>query len=95
MTVTINDPTDNSDVTTEPSTLTFNASNYGTGQNVTVSAAGDADTADDVATIDVHSGAVGRSNPSTTWSRYPVVTVKVTDPDIESLLNFLQRQLVA
>ena len=80
VTVTINDPTDNSDVTTEPSTLTFNASNYGTGQNVTVSAAGDADTADDVATIEftvAQSGGQSEYNVVTV----PVVTAKVADPD--------------
>ena len=49
--VTINEPTDNTDVTTSPARLTFSTSNWATAQPVTVSAATDGDTADDTATV--------------------------------------------
>ena len=80
VTVTINDPTDNSDVTTEPSTLTFNASNYGTGQNVTVSAASDVNTTDATATV-THSAAQSGGSSEYDGRMVDDVAVTVTDPD--------------
>ena len=80
VTVTINDPTDNSDVTTEPSTLTFNASNYGTGQNVTVSAASDVNTTDATATV-THSAAQSGGSSEYDGRMVDEVAVTVTDPD--------------
>ena len=79
VTVRIVDPTDNLDVTTTPETLTFNASNYDTGQNVTVSAAPDADTADDVATITF---TVAQSGGQSEYDgiTVPEVTANVADP---------------
>ena len=74
--VTINDPTDNADVTASPSSLTFFASNWNTAQTVTVSAAEDSDSAQDTATV-THTvagadyGSVSASN----------VGVTVTDND--------------
>ena len=51
VTVTINDPTDNTDVTASPSSLRFTSSNWDTAREVTVSAADDADSSDDTATV--------------------------------------------
>ena len=51
VTVTINDPTDNTDVTADPASLTFNTSNWSTAQTVTVSAIQDDDADDETATI--------------------------------------------
>ena len=51
VTVTINDPTDNTDVTTNPATLTFSTSTWDTPQLVTVNAASDTDDDEDSATI--------------------------------------------
>ena len=49
--VTINDPTDNTNVTANPASLTFSSSNWDTAQTVTVSAASDTATDDEIATI--------------------------------------------
>ena len=49
--VTVNDPTDNTDVTAEPASLTFTPTDWNTGQTVTVSAAQDGDDQDESATI--------------------------------------------
>ena len=51
VTVTINDPTDNTDVTASPARLTFSTSNWSTAQTVTVSAAEDGDASQDTATV--------------------------------------------
>ena len=51
VTVTIVNPTDNTDVTAEPAALTFTTTNWDTAQTVTVSAAQDGDTDDDTATV--------------------------------------------
>ena len=51
VTVTINDPTDNADVTANPASLTFSTSNWATAQTVTVSAAEDGDASQDTATV--------------------------------------------
>ena len=51
VTVTIVDPTDNTDVTAEPATLTFTTTNWNTAQTVTVSAVQDTDATDDTATV--------------------------------------------
>ena len=51
VTVTINDPTDNTDVTANPASLTFSTSNWETAQTVTVSAAEDGDLLRDTATV--------------------------------------------
>ena len=51
VTVTINDPTDNTDVTADPATLTFTTSTWDTAQLVTVSAASDTDDDEDSATV--------------------------------------------
>ena len=51
VTVTINDPTDNTDVTVDPATLTFTTDDWHTPQLVTVNAATDTDEDEDSATI--------------------------------------------
>ena len=51
VTVSIDDPTANTEVTAEPDELTFTSTNWASEQTVTVSAAVDADTANDEATI--------------------------------------------
>ena len=51
VTVTIVDPTDNTDVKAEPAALTFTTTNWNSAQTVTVSAVLDVDTDDDTATV--------------------------------------------
>ena len=51
VTVTVNDPTDNTDVTADPASLTFSTTNWHTPQLVTVSATADSDGDQDNATI--------------------------------------------
>ena len=51
VTVTVNDPTDNTDVTADPPSLTFTATDWNTEQTVTVSAAQDDDDQDEAATV--------------------------------------------
>ena len=51
VTVTVNDPTDNTDVTAGPASLTFTTADWNVAQTVTVSAAQDGDAADETATI--------------------------------------------
>ena len=51
VTVTVNDPADNADVTAEPASLTFTADDWDTAQRVTVTAARDADASNDAATV--------------------------------------------
>ena len=80
VTVTILDPTDNSDVTTEPTTLTFNSNNYTTAQDVTVSAATDVNTADATATV-THTAAQSGGSSEYDGRLVDDVAVTVTDPD--------------
>ena len=51
VTVTVNDPTGNTDVTADPASLTFTTTNWATAQTVTVSAAEDDDSSQDTATV--------------------------------------------
>ena len=51
VTVTVNDPTDNTDVTAGPASLTFDENDWDTPQTVTVSAVQDADGVDESATV--------------------------------------------
>ena len=75
VTVTIVDPTDNTDVTAEPAALTFTTANWNSAQTVTVSAAQDDDTDGDTATV-THTVS-GYGSVVTGAS----VTVTVTDDD--------------
>ena len=76
VTVTVNDPTDNGDVTADPASLTFTTSNWATAQTVTVSAAEDDDSTEDTATV-THTVAGGDYGSVTASS----VSVTVTDND--------------
>ena len=88
VTVTIVDPTDNSDITTTPETLEFNSTNWRDGQDVTVRVAHDDDTFDDTATItftttQAGDGVPGTADPHDEYEGLSVsdITVSVTDPD--------------
>ena len=74
--VTINDPTDNTDVTASPARLTFTTSNWSTAQTVTVSAAEDGDASQDTATV-THTVSGGDYGSVTADD----VAVTVTDDD--------------
>ena len=76
VTVTVNDPTDNTEVTADPATLTFTTSNWATARTVTVSAAEDGDPMEDTATV-THTVSGGDYATITA----PDVTVTVTDND--------------
>ena len=76
VTVTINDPTDNTDVTADPASLSFSTSNWSTLQTVTVRASEDADSAQDTATV-THTVSGGDYGSVTAAD----VAVTVTDND--------------
>ena len=76
VTVTINDPTDNTDVTADPASLSFSTSNWSTPQTVTVRASEDADSAQDTATV-THTVSGGDYGSVTAAD----VAVTVTDND--------------
>ena len=78
VTVTINDPTDNTDVTAEPGNLTFTSSDWSTAQTVTVTAAQDDDAVDATATV-THS--VSSTDSSYSGASARQVVVSVTDDD--------------
>ena len=56
VTVTVNDPTDNTDVTADPASITFTPTDWNVAETVTVSAAQDGDAVDETATI-IHTAA--------------------------------------
>ena len=76
VTVTIVDPTDNTDVTADPASLSFSTSNWSTPQTVTVRASEDADSAQDTATV-THTVSGGDYGSVTASD----VAVTVTDND--------------
>ena len=80
VTVTINDPTDNTDVTASPASLSFSTTDWATAQTVTVSAAEDDDPSQDTATV-THTVS-GGDYASITAS---AVTVTVTDNDTRGI----------
>ena len=80
VTVTINDPTDNTDVTASPASLSFSTSNWATAQTGTVTAAEDGDPLQDTATV-THTVAGGDYDSVTA----PDVAVTVTDNDTRGL----------
>ena len=81
VTVTINDPTDNTDVTASPESLTFTMEDWDTPQTVTVMADQDADGADERATVthEVSGGGYGEVS-------IPDVLVTVTDDETVSIV---------
>ena len=80
--VVVNDPTDNTDVTTSPASLTFTTSNWDILQTVTVSSAHDPDGADEAATV-THNVSGGGYDGITA----PDVSVTVVDDDRAIVLS--------
>ncbi len=78
VTVTINDPSVNTDVTAEPASLIFSSSDWSTAQTVTVNVAQDEDTMDETATV-THS--VSSTDSSYSGASANNVVVSVTDDD--------------
>ena len=81
VTVTINDPTDNTAVTTDPAALTFTPDNWDVPQTVTVTCAED-DNAEDEESIVTHT--VGGGDYEGVSA--PGVTVSVTDNDTPAVI---------
>ena len=81
VTVTVNNPTDNSEVTATPRTLTFTTENWHAPQTVTVAAVHDGDAADDSATV-THGVADGGYNGVSV----PDVAVTVDDDETVSIV---------
>ena len=80
VTVTVNDPTDNTDVTAAPASLTFDENDWDTPQTVTVSAVQDADGVNEAATV-THT--VSRADyASETASDVSVAVVDDETPDV-------------
>ncbi len=82
VTVTVNDPTDNTDATAEPASLTFTPDNWDTGQAVTVSAADDSDNVSETATV-THTA----TSADTLYEGIDIddVTVSITDDEAPSV----------
>ena len=80
VTVTVNDPTDNTDVTAAPASLTFDENDWSTPQTVTVSAVQDADGVNDTATVTHTVG--GADYASETASDVSVTVVDDETPDV-------------
>ena len=85
VTVTINDPTGNTDVTADPADLTFSSTDWSTPQTVTVHAAHDADAVNDTATVTHTVTSTGTSYSSAAASS---VDVTVTDDDTAGVTVF-------
>ena len=85
VTVTINDPS-NTDVTTDPATLTFTPDNWDVPQTVTVSAKEDTDQLHETATV-THTVSGATEYDSVTA---PDATVTVTDNDVPTLNAVVQ-----
>ena len=83
VTVTVNDPTDNTDVTADPASLTFTNGNWSTAQTVTVSAAQDAGSNDETATV-THT--VTSTDAKYSGISVDDVDVSVTDNDDPNLV---------
>ena len=81
VTVTINDPTDNTDVTADQASLTFSPTDWSMPQMVTVSAAHDNDTDNETATV-THSVTSSDSSYSSASANSVAVTVTDDDPDV-------------
>ena len=87
VTVTINDPTDNTDATADPASLTFASIDWSTPQTVTVSAAQDADAENDTATV-THT--VASTDSSYSGASASSVTVTITDDEVPVTVSFGQ-----
>ncbi len=80
VTVRVNDPTDNTDVTAAPASLTFDENDWDTPQTVTVSAVQDADGVNETATV-THTVS-GADYASETASDVSVAVVDDETPDV-------------
>ena len=80
VTVRVNDPTDNTDVTANPASLTFDENDWDTPKTVTVSAVQDADGVNDTATVTHTVG--GADYASETASDVSVAVVDDETPDV-------------
>ena len=81
----VNITSDNSGVTVSPSTVTFNASNYLSGRNITVTAISDEDAFDQVATIS-HEVVMTAGEQEHHGIDVDSVTVMVDDNDVQRVL---------
>ena len=81
VTVTINDPTDNTDVTAEPTSLAFSSTDWNVLQTVTVRAAHDNDTDNETATV-THTVTSTDSSYSSASANSVAVSVTDDDPDV-------------
>ena len=87
VTVTINDPTDNTDATADPASLTFSSTDWSTPQTVTVRAAQDADADDETATV-THT--VTSTDSKYSGASASSVTVTITDDEVPVTVSFGQ-----
>ena len=87
VTVTINDPTDNTDATADPASLTFASTDWSTPQTVTVNAAQDADAENDTATV---THAVTSTDSIYSSASASSVTVTITDDEVPVTVSFGQ-----
>ena len=76
VTITINDPSDNTDVTAEPASLTFTSTDWNSRKTVTVNAAQDADADDETATV---TDTVTSTDSSYSGASANSVSITVTD----------------
>ena len=81
VTVTINDPTDNTDVTADLASLTFSSTDWNVPQTVTVRAAHDNDTDNETATV-THTVTSTDSSYSSASANSVAVSVTDDDPDV-------------
>ena len=87
VTVTINDPTDNTDATADPASLTFSSTDWNSPKTVTVNAAQDADAENDTATV-THT--VTSTDSSYSGASASSVTVTITDDEVPVTVSFGQ-----
>ena len=81
VTVTINDPSDNTDVTADLASLTFSSTDWNVPQTVTVRAAHDNDTDNETATV-THTVTSTDSSYSSASANSVAVSVTDDDPDV-------------
>ena len=85
VTVTINDPTDNTDATADPASLTFSSTDWNTPKTVTVDAAQDDDADDETATV-THT--VTSTDSKYSGASANSVAISVTDDEVTVTVQF-------
>ena len=93
VTVTVVDPTDNTEVTAEPASLTFSTADWNSPKTVTVNAAQDADAVDETATV-THTVSSTDSSYSSATANSVVITV-TDDDDVPVTVSFGQATYTA